>query len=163
MEQYFMPAELDFKHLRFCLKYYSPDWLYIRLKGASGGDVKVNETLEGKKLTFKKKESGLYFLIDREEIFHFPMKNRQKGFSLAYERVGTTGNEKGRILTLSYGIDPYDTRLPEPQRSFLRHVMDDHLLEIFFKNRIHIKFHSWWNKPDDKYWTIIKPPVISAS
>ena len=56
--------------------------------------------------------------------------------------------------------NPYDTNLPEPKRSFLRHVLDGHLMEIFFKGRVNIIFHSWWIKPHWKYWTIDKPGNI---
>ena len=54
MEQYYMPKELDFKNLRFCLKNYKPINLFIRLVGCKGGTVKVHETLEGEILDFKK-------------------------------------------------------------------------------------------------------------
>ena len=30
-------------------------------------------------------------------------------------------------------------------------------MEISFEGRINLKFHSWWNKPYWKYWTIDKP------
>lgn len=151
MEQYQMPKELDFKNLRFCLDNYRVDSLYIRLVGSKGGTVKVNEDLKGKKLTFKKNKSGLYLFIDLKEVFHFQLKNYQKGFSLAYERYF----EDGR-MHIPGGIsdNPYDLSLSEPRRSFLRTVLDDHLMEIFFKGRINIKFHSWWIKPHWKYWTI---------
>jgi hypothetical protein len=57
---------------------------------------------------------------------------------------------------LSTGIDPYDSNLPEPRKSTLRTVLDDHLMEIDFDGRIPLKFHSWWHKPHWKYWTIDK-------
>jgi len=149
-----MPKKLDFKNLRFCLDNYTPDFLYIRLKGASGGDVKVNEDLDGRKLDFKRNSSGLHLFIDSDEVFHFPLKRYDKGFSLAYERVEPTEDGVGRKVMLSTGINPYDSSLPEPRRSFLRNVLDDHLIEIFFKGRVNLKFHSWWIKPHWKYWTI---------
>tara|TARA_Y100000310_G_C20569554_1_gene757285 strand:+ start:412 stop:549 length:138 start_codon:yes stop_codon:yes gene_type:complete len=44
---------------------------------------------------------------------------------------------------LSHGIDPYDQNLPEPRKSTLRIVLDNHLMEIDFEGRIDLKFHSW--------------------
>ena len=95
--------------------------------------------------------------IDSNEIFGFPLKDYEKGFSLAYERIEPTEDGIGRVVMLSHGIDPYAPNLPEPRRSFLRHVLDDHLMEIFFDGRVNLKFHSWWIKPHWKYWTIDKP------
>ncbi len=159
MEQYWIPRELDFKNLRLCLDNYQIDWLFIRLVGSSGGTVKINESLEGKTLNFCKDSSGLHLFIDSAELFHFPLKNYNdkysKGFSLAYERFETIDGYE-RIVMLSSGIDPYDPKLPEPRRSFLRHVLDNHLMEIFFKGRINLKFHSWWEEPYWKYWTVVK-------
>lgn len=165
MEQYQLPKELDWKHLRFCLDNYEAERLFIRDCGGIREDgkyhiqgrTKVREKLEGKKLDFRKNNSGLYMLIDSEEVFHFPLNKEKyyKGFSLAYERIEETEDGIGRMVILSTGVDPYDESLPEPRRSFLRTVLDDHLMEIFFKGRIHLKFHSWWLKPDFKFWTIV--------
>lgn len=157
MEQYGMPKKLDWKNLRFCIDNYSANFLYIRLVGSAGGTVKVNESLKGKNLNFKKNKFGLYLLINSNEVFHFPLKDYQKGFFLAYERIEPTKDGVGRMIMLSHGIDPYDPVLPEPKRSFLRIVLDRHLMEIFFEGRINLKFHSWWIKPHWKYWTIVKP------
>ena len=153
MEQYWMPKKLDFKNLKLCLDNYSADFLYIRLVGSMGGTVKVDEKLEGRKLDFRKDKSGLYLFIDSSDVFHFPLNDYQKGFSLAYERIFADGR-----MYIPGGIsdNPYDSSLPEPKRSFLKHVLDDHLMEIFFKGRVNIKFHSWWIKPHWKYWTIDK-------
>lgn len=160
MEQYFMPRVLDFKNLRLCLDAYQTDSLYIRLVGAKGGDVKVNETLEGRTLDFRKDPSGLYFLIDSKEVFHFPLKDvgvrANDGFTLAYERIEKINGQE-RLVMLGTGIDPYDANLPEPRRSFLRNIIDDHLVEIYFKGRVHLKFHSWFQEPHWKYWVIDKP------
>ncbi|MBI4141646.1 hypothetical protein HY484_01835 [Candidatus Woesearchaeota archaeon] len=159
MEQYFLRQKLDFKNLRLCLNNYEAEQLFIRLVGSSGGTVKVNEKLAGKKLDFKKNKSGLHFLIDSKEVFNFPLKDYGEddirgAFSLAYERVEQI-NGIDRLVMLSTGEDPYDPKLPEPRRSFLRHVLDNHLLEIYFKGRIHLKFHSWYDKECRwKYWAV---------
>ncbi len=157
MEQYWMLKKLDFKNLRLCLNNYSAAHLYIRLVGSAGGTVKISENLEQKVLDFRKGKSGLYLLVDAKEIFHFPLKDYQKGFSLAYERIEPTEDGIGRMIMLGTGLNPYDPNLPEPRRSFLRTAWDNHLIEIFFKGRVHLAFHSWWQKPHHKYWTIDTP------
>ena len=91
---------------------------------------------EDKKLDFKKDKSGLYMLVDSNDVFHFPLKDYQKGFSLEYRRIEPTEDGIGRMVILSHGIDPYDPNLPEPQKSTLRSVLDDHLIEIDFEGRI---------------------------
>ncbi|MFC1625373.1 hypothetical protein ACFL1O_00640 [Patescibacteria group bacterium] len=163
MEQYWMPKELDFENLRLCIDNYTVDFLYIRLVGSAGGTVKVNENLKGKSLDFRKDKSGLYILIDSEKVFHFPLKHYYKGFSLAYERIKPTKDGIGRMIVLSHGIDPYYSNLPEPKRSFLRNVWDEHLIEIFFEGRINLKFHSWYEEPHWKYWTIDKPNSLQET
>lgn len=168
MEQYWMPKELDFENLRLCLDNYSPTFLYIRDCGgiredgkySVQGRAKVSEDLTDITLDFRKDDSGLYMLVDSNEVFHFPLKIYYKGFSLAYERIEPTENGIGRICMLSHGIDPYDPNLPEPRKSTLRTVLDNHHMEINFEGRINLKFHSWWNKPHWKYWTIDKPGNI---
>ena len=158
-----MPKELDFGNLRKCIDNFEADRLFIRLIGAKTigktkeevEAVKVVENLEGRKLDFKKNENNLYMLVDGEKKFHFSLKNYQKGFSLAYERIIPTEDRIGRMVILQTGINPDDPDLPEPRRSFLRNVLDDHLIEIFFKGRIPLKFHSWWSKDKTwKYWTV---------
>jgi len=160
MEQYQFPKELDFENLRFCLDNYKANYLYIRLKGASGGDVKVNEKLGDKKLDFKKDKSGLYMLVDSNDVFHFPLKSYDKGFTLAYERFEIKDNIERKII---YPINdvPDNPNLPNPKNSVLMNVLDNHLLEIAFDGKIRIKFHSWWDKELNwKYWTIDKPGNI---
>jgi hypothetical protein len=162
MEQYWMPKELDFENLRFCLDNYSPNLLFIRLVGSVASSLgvdalKVRERLEDKILDFRKDDSGLYMLVDSKEAFHFPLKDYHKGFSLAYERMRIAEDGGKRLVLLSGGFDPYDPSLPEPQKSTLRIVLDYHLIEIDFEGRINLKFHSWMEKPHWKYWTVDKP------
>jgi len=152
-----MPKKLDFKNLRACLDNYSPEFLYVRLVGSMGGDVKVNERLENKKLDFRKNKSGLFMLIDSKEVFHFPLKDYYKGFSLAYRRIEKDEEGVGKLVMLVAGFDPYDYSLPEPKTSILRTVLDSHLMEIDFTGRVNLKFHSWWIKPHWKYWVIAEP------
>jgi len=94
-------------------------------------------------------------MVNSKDAMHFPLEGYDddpKGFSVAYERF----NKDGSMVMLSHGVDPYDKSLPKPRRSLLRHALDDHLVEIFFKGRIDIEFHSWMFRPHFKYWTIAK-------
>jgi hypothetical protein len=164
MEQYWMPRKLDFKNLRACLDMHGQDAdrLFVRLVGSMGGTHKVDEALMGRTLDFrkhpKKDGGGISLLVDGKEAFRFPLMDVDKGFSLAYERFHEGGpNTFARMVMLSHGEDPYDPSLPEPTRSVLRQIWDDHLVEIHFSGRINLKFHSWWNKERTwKLWTIAK-------
>src|SRR3989344_2650267 len=143
MKYYQLLKRQDFRNLRLCIDNYTPDFLFIRECG-------------GTRLDFKKNKNGLYILVDNKEVFHFPLEPSRyyKGFSLAYERIIPADNGVGRRVRLSTGINPYDPELPEPRRSFLRTVLDDHLMEIFFEGLVHLKFHSWWIRPHFKYWQV---------
>jgi hypothetical protein len=158
MEQYWMPKKLDWKNLRLCLDNYQATHLFIRLVGSWGGTTKVNEDLGGKKLDFRKNRNGLYMLVDDKELFHFPLEDYSKGFSLAYERIQPTEDGIGRLVYLN-GIDPYVPGFPEPCRSILRTDLDHHLMEISFKGRVHLKPQPW-KEPLFRafaYWAIAKP------
>jgi hypothetical protein len=158
MEQYWMSKRFDVKNLRMCIDNYEADELYIRQIGSHGGKVQVNESLAGRELDFKKNSSGLHMIVDKKEVFNFPLKIYDKGFSLAYERFIKKEGEYPRMVILGEGIDPYDPKLPEPTRSFLRTVLDDYLMEIYFKGRIELKFHSWWDKKSNwKHWVVDMP------
>lgn len=163
MEQYWMPKKLDIKNLRACIRHYSPELLFIRAVGSMGGDVKVRENLQGKKLGFKKDKSGLSIHINRKEVFHFPLKDYDKGFSLSYERIEATDDGVGKMLMLQTGVDPYDPKLPEPTKSILRSVLDGHLMEIVFTGRVHLNFHSWWWESHWKYWVVERPNPIQEA
>lgn len=156
MEQYWMPKSLDARNLRMCLSGYQVKSLHIRLVGSMGGTIVVNEKLGERKLTFRKDKLGLTFLIDEDEVFHTPLRDYDKGFSLTYERIIPTNDGMGRMVMLPTGVDPYDASLPEPSMSILRTVVDNHLIEIGFQGRVHLKFHSWWQEPHWKYWVVEK-------
>ena len=130
-KQYQLIKEHDFENLRFCLDNYDAYWFYVRQKGASGGEVQINQDLTDKTLDFKKNKKGLTFFIDSAKVFNFSLKNYQKGFILEYEDA--------------------------PESSVLRSVLDNYLLEIAFKGKIKIKFHSWRDKGAGwKYWNVVK-------
>ena len=155
MEKYFLPTELDFKHLRKCLDEYEPDSIFIRQVGSKGECVRVDEQLEGRNLDFKKNKKGLTFLIDKKEVFHFPLKwwgtRKEIGFKLEYERF----NKNGTQVFLSHGTNPYDPSLPEPSRSILKNCADDHFLEVYFKGRINLEFYRWLQAPHFALWKVM--------
>lgn len=152
MEQYWTDKKLDWKHLRMCLDVMKPDWLYIRLVGSMGGTVKVDVSLKGHLLDFRKDRSGVHMLVDGEEVFHFPLEDYSKGFSIAYERV----YPDGRFHMGSGGEgNPDNPELPRPRRSYLRTVLDDHLMEIFFKGKIPLEFHRW-AYPNERTWRLYR-------
>lgn len=157
MEQYHIPKKLDFENLKICLNNYECEHLFIRYVGSQGGDTKVREDLNGRKLDFKKSQDKLEFLIDSKKIYDFDLEQYHKSlmsFTLAYNRKYSDG----KIVMLNTLIDPYDKSLPEPHSSKLRHCFEsnniNHLIEITFKGRVNLKFHSWKDKPHFKYWTI---------
>ncbi|MBW2963859.1 hypothetical protein KY363_00215, partial [Candidatus Woesearchaeota archaeon] len=130
--------------------------LFIRLAGSLGGTVKVSESLEGKVLDARQyaRRQGLIFLIDGAEVFRGKALKNDKGFTLAYDRR----EDNGRMILLPTGINPYDLKLPEPERSVLRHVLSDHLVEITFTGMIPLQFHSYMN-PDSTFWKYWQIPA----
>jgi hypothetical protein len=149
-----MPKEMDYENLRRCLDNYHAEKIFIREMGSCGGKTKLRESLEGKTLDMHHSDEGLSVLIDGEEVFHLPPHNGDKGFSLIYERT----DEEGIKIYLPTGIDPDDPKLPEPDCSKLRNDYGTLLLEITYKGRIPLKFHSYQKyggkKINLKYWRV---------
>ena len=165
MEQYEIRPEEGLGPLHECLEWYTPVRLFVRVVGSLGGTVKVDKSLRGGQLDFLVRGNDLALLIDGAEVCALSMLDSapHKGFSLAYERITPTPDGIGRLVMLGTGVAPYDPSLPEPRRSFLRNVIDDHLVEVYFAGRVHLKFHSWWEEPYWKYWTIIPPPETAEA
>ena len=166
-----MPRDSYFNDLRYCLDNYLAEHIFIRDCGGyreNGkydpvGKTKVGLELQGKLLNFSKDLNGLHILVNSEEVFNFPLEDygtRQGvGFHLAYERFELSG----RMVMLTHGINPYDQNLPEPRSSILGSIIDNHLMEIYFKGRIGLKFHSWYKKPHWRLWAIEKPENIPSN
>ena len=152
MEQYWMSGRLDWKHLRMCLDFYRPESIDIRKVGSLGGERFVDVKLGRKRLDFDKGPNGLTILIASKPVFRFPLRDhsQNKGFSLAYERFWSDGC----MYFDSHGRDPY-AAVPAVKRSFLRHVLDDCLLEIYFPGKIPLKFHRW-AYPDERTWKLYR-------
>ena len=167
-----MPQEFDFENLRYCLDNFEAEHIFIRDCGGyepngsyrMQGKQKVREDLQGRVLDFCRDEKSLYFTIDGEDIFHFTLEDygkdeRDKGFSVAYERF----YDDGKMVMLPRGFNPDATNLPEPRTSTLRHILDRHLLEITFKGKIPLEFHSWMQEPHFAYWNVKKTHTIQLA
>ena len=115
-----------------------------------GGQCFVDEKLGRRKLDFIKDKSGLHILIGGKEVFAFSLHDHDhnKGFSLAYERLWPDGT------MCFHGRDP-NANFPQVERSCLRHILDDCLLEIYFKGKILLKF-SRWAHPRERTWKIYR-------
>ena len=156
MDQYQLVKEMDEENLRKCLERYEPNDIFIRLKGSSGGTVRVKEDIKKGELNFKKDISGWDFFLKEKGLFHFSLGNPEyeKGFSLAYERFDKKGR---RFIPNRFGENkenPDNPEFTEPKFSILRNVWDSHLIEIAFKDKILLEFHSWWHEPYNAYWKI---------
>ncbi|MCK9344681.1 MAG: hypothetical protein M0P64_00965 [Candidatus Pacebacteria bacterium] len=163
MEKYLVPKRLTLASVTKCLKTYEVDHLFIRLMGSKGGTVKADERLQGKKLVVLHNKSTIRFIVNKKEVCRLPLKEfledieDRQGLQVAYERFDRNNN----MVFLPTGVDPYDPNLLEPRRSILRLAIDWHLVEIYFKGRVHLKFHSWWIEPHFGLWAIMAPEEIS--
>ena len=111
-----------------------------------GGTVKVDENLEGRTLDILEKSDQWSFHIDGLEVICFT-KDARLGVSMAYEITDENGY---KVYTTT--ITPDDPAFPEAQESVLRYDLEWHLLEITFKGRIPLKFHS--EREGFKYWCV---------
>ena len=137
MQQYLMPRELDYQNVRKCLDNYVPTKIYLRLMASMGGTVKVDETLEGRTLDILEVDDNWSFLIDGSEVIRLSPRETRWGVSMAYEVTDGNG-----CKVYSTTIAPDDPAFPEAQESVLRYDLEWHLLEITFKGRIPLQFHS---------------------
>ena len=83
---YWLLKKEDSLNLRYCLENSSPKKFHVRNINGLRPTI-VDESVEGKTLTFKKKKNSLLFLIDQKECYN--LKTHEKSFSLRY-----TLNEK---------------------------------------------------------------------
>lgn len=160
MEQYELPYSILLKDLKYCLKNYKAERIFIRPVGSRKDlHFRLDENLEDKTLEVKQVKKGLSILIDGEEKFLFEQKKSYtkgfvwgKHFSVGYERYP---NEKGVIPMLPTGINPDDPNLPPVRISSFRCVNSDYFLQLFFEGKIPLKFNSWKDKEIDwKYWRV---------
>jgi hypothetical protein len=156
MEQYEIPPRLCNKVIQTALKYFEPEYLFIRWVGSLGGKTEVAEELEGKKLNVHYSKIGFEFFINNVSRFLFKFSTSPaipkyvwgKQWAFAYQRftksksgspidviwVAATGYPyPGEIYT-----DPDDPRLPKVRSTVLRCANATHLVEITFKGEIPI-------------------------
>jgi hypothetical protein len=151
MEQYELPPQKCYDMLTWALKNFAAESVYIRLVGSRGGTVKVNEPLERKRLSIKRRRDGLQILINSKEVFLFKTTSIRKNsrisgkcWAIAYFRV----DKQNRMHYASTGYPnlrepqytgPDDPKLPEVKKTIFRAVNLDHLIEIVFSGKIPIK------------------------
>jgi len=131
MEQYELNPETIYGDMLHCLKNYEAINLFVRLRGSVGGDIKIDENLERKTLAVDEVLEGLSFLVDGKKIYvHEEDDFWKRRFSLAY--------------------DTEDKPI-----SVFRSANGNYLLEITFKGKIPLKFHSWMDEEAGwKYWVV---------
>ena len=129
MEQYWLPKKYDFDNLRYCFNHYTPFHLTVGLKGSLGGEIKFNGDVFCKELDFFVGEEGLDFYLGDKKIINLPLNSYDKGFALEYRRF--------------------------PRSSVLRNVLDYHLVEIYFHERIKLEPYLD-SELDFVYWNIKK-------
>ena len=143
MEQYDFRLVSDEKNIKKILDNYSPFSLFIRDCGGIRENgiyspyglhkVNLNLTQENKlDLHFNKKSIDIY--VDADFIFSLETKGGYyNGFSVGYERT----DKDGIMFFAPYPHDnPNNDCLPVVKKSVLRNVIDSHLIEISFKEKI---------------------------
>lgn len=146
-----MSADSSFRNLRYVIDNYVSDYLFIRLMGSMGGDVKFSESIENKILDFNS-DNLFNLFIDSRKIFSFTEKFDVKGFSVEYLE------EKpfGFLMPITYDKNPFDSILESCTHTNFRAVLDYHLLEITFKGRVRLEFDRWWYEPNFAFWNVSK-------
>jgi hypothetical protein len=154
MEQYQISREKSISELRKALKLYTPTYLFIRDCGgvredgkySCYGREKVGIDLNNRKLTIKVKNKFFIIYVDGEEVYRFDKDGFLKGFSVAYNRL-----KNGVMFFAPYDSDPNDENLPEVEYTMFREVIDKHLSEITFKEKILLeKDGNYWKLKGDK-------------
>ena len=91
MEQYELAPRKIYSDLVYCIKNYSLDGIFVRLRGSAGGDVKLDQDLKGKKVTVKNASNGLVVVVNDEKIFTYEKdKTWPLRFSISYKRFPRT-------------------------------------------------------------------------
>jgi len=134
MEKYQIERKKDCYNRRKLIDKYSDKLLslYIGPQDPSKGRPKVNTSLRGKDVDFSRSDMGVYIL--GEDTFTFLFHDYTKGFTVQYERGGKVDKNIDAIVT-----DPYDPKLPEPKKTILTNVIENHLVMIVVKGRVDIK------------------------
>jgi len=156
MVQYELSPKIATLDLLYAVKNYSPEKIFIRLVGSSGGTVKVNESLSDKQLSIQKTRSNLAILINNITVFDYKQESDfSKKFAVMYMKSFIIGEYKNYTIT----EDDYRA-LPNAvvaDTSIIRGVdSSNHLMEIYFPNKIPLKIHSPSNNKQWYHWEIDK-------
>ena len=144
MGQYMLNKKDDFQNLNLALNQYKIHSINISPFSLGNRTEHLHKKLQNKQFNFTK-EKGLTFYIENKKWFNFPLKKNRGGFKIEYQ------DEKHRRLWIP-DYNPNDPTLPKPTYSSLGKVVDDLLLEIYFKGKIKIEPHNIFKK----YWKISK-------
>ena len=144
MTQYVLKKDDEAKELLYALQKYEP--VRIVLSAFSLGKRKnekaIGKFLEGEKLEMKvEKDWKIY--ISGEEIVTIHLDPYQT-FKIEYQ------NDKMTRIYPYFEDNPDDKNMPEPTYSVFRNVVDDYLLEIWFKGKIPLE------KDGEEFWKIKK-------
>jgi hypothetical protein len=144
-----MNQEKAFENLQYALDNYKA--LKFKVSPFSlGHETKhLFKNLEGKTLTFQKNKGGLTFFINKKEIINLPFKKYNHGFRLEYQ------DEKECRIYHNYN-NPNDPEMPLPAQSAFRTILDDLLLEIYFKGKILLEEDEFPKNQSFQYWKLKK-------
>lgn len=152
MEQYELDPRFRSLDVRRIFRRFRPTWIFIRRVGSQGGGTIVNAALCRKTLRVESGINKLSIFIDGVKRFEFLQSHPQdkfqwgRRFSIAYEResfvYARTGFE-----------NPYESALPEIERSILRSVNRGYLLEVTFDDTIPVEKTQPWHPPIF-YWRV---------
>lgn len=140
-----MYMEQDAENIRKALSMYTPIYIFIRDCGTKDrfkGLTKVSLPLENKKFHIRFGNT-LDVMVDDEVVWCGEFNDSYfKGFSCAYERV----DAKGVMYFPPYPHDtPNNPTYPHVQTSMLRNIIDNHLIEVTFKEKIELeKEQEFW-------------------
>lgn len=141
MEQYEISPRRLKGDLLYCLRTFPQLRLYVRETSGFGGREIINEALQNN-LNIIRGPEGLLLFTSEDRPFQF--KQSPLKFSIAYERF--PDQRTGIIPALATSINPDDTKLPDVNMSFFRSANYQYLVEIYFRGKIPLRFHSWHDK-----------------
>jgi len=84
---------------------------------------------------------GEEFTINPDKYHNFKLEYQDEHFRRLYRYMGGSHPD--------YFSDPNDSAMPQVNYSTFRCVVDDYLLEVFFKGKIPLE-------KDDEFWKIVK-------
>lgn len=147
MGQYILHPEKDFENLEMAIKNYPLHSILISPFSLGNRKEVLYKDLEKSILNFSV-ENELTLYVDNKEFFKFNL-DKNHCFKIEYQ-----DKKKMRLWIPNY--HPDEPNLPTPIYSALRNVIDDLLLEIWFKGKIKIEPET----SNFQYWKIVPPQSI---